>query len=291
MQLSVVIPTYNRPTYARDTVYRLLPQLEAVGAECIVVDQSDNEMAKRLHADLRPLRCVRVLRLEEPSLAGARNLGIQQARGSVLLFLDDDIVPGPELLAAHLAAYRDETIGCVAGRIIEAVPGRNRNTHRVGSWVTWLGRVYRNFDHEGRAEVCAPAGGNMSFSARALADTGPFDTNYSGNAALEETDYGYRLRRAGYRIVFEPAASLLHLAAPAGGCRISDVLAMERSNFRNLTRFYLRHKGWIPFPLFLAANTVVFVKRTRRHCGVLRAIRGYFAAVGQGIESHIRGPL
>jgi GT2 family glycosyltransferase len=286
--ISVVIPTYNRHQHVLDTVRVLRAEAALVGGEVIVVDQSDDGSADATRDALAGMPEVRYLRHSPPSLPEARNIGIERSRGAVVLFVDDDVVPTERLLRAHLAAHAEPGVGCVAGRVVEAIAGRNRNTDRAGTRVDWLGRVYRHYDHPLPADVDAPPGGNMSFSRAALDRVGGFDREYLGNAALEETDFGFRVAAAGFRIRYVPDAELLHLAAPAGGCRVIEPLARERSNFRNLSRFYRKHKPVALFPLFVVANAAVFLKRTWGVRSLPSLVLTYLGAVRDGFRS-LRG--
>ena len=283
--ISVVIPTYNRHAHLLDTVRALHAEAVLVGAEVIVVDQSDDGSADDTRDSLAAVSGVTYVRHSPPSLPVARNIGIERSTGAVVFFIDDDVVPTARLLRAHIEAYREEGVGCVAGRVVEAIAGRNRNTDRAGTRVDWLGRVYRHYDAPEPSDVDAPPGGNMSFSRAALERVGGFDREYLGNAALEETDFGFRVAAAGFRIRYVPEAELLHLAAPAGGCRVIDRLARERSNFRNLARFFRKHKPRILFPLFVIANAAVFLKRTWGVRPLPSLVRTYLGAVREGFRS------
>lgn len=284
-RVSVVIPTFNRPEHVLDTVRRLHPQLRRFGAECIVVDQSEAPLDATVRDGLAELPGARYVRVETPSLPNARNVGAARARGNVVLFLDDDVVPGEGLLEAHLACYASPGVGGVAGRIIEAHAGRNRNTARIGTRVNWVGRVYRNYDGQEPMPVDAPPGGNMSFSRDALLAVGGFDSEYVGTAALEETDFGFRVRAHGFRILFAPEAVLVHLAAPAGGCRVTDPVEREMSNFRNLTRFFFKHKTRMVFPAFVLVNALVFLKRMHGVVPLRVAVARYAQAIASGVAS------
>ncbi len=104
--LSVVIPTYNR----KDILQRTLEGLAAQSAwadidEILVIDDGSTDGTNRLVADYT--RCSRVpvrsFRQSNLGQAAARNVGIREAQSSILLFLDDDIVPSPALVTEHLA--------------------------------------------------------------------------------------------------------------------------------------------------------------------------------------------
>jgi GT2 family glycosyltransferase len=121
MKLSVVIPTHNkRPLLARALAALAEQKLEGESWEVVVVDDGSSDGTARQLQEC-PLRQTGRLQVVAPGRnvgrAAARNLGWRAARGELILFLDDDIIAPPGLLAAHLALLRGRpgtsTIGCV----------------------------------------------------------------------------------------------------------------------------------------------------------------------------------
>ncbi|MDE3188113.1 MAG: glycosyltransferase family 2 protein [Acidobacteriota bacterium] len=106
MDISVIIPTFNRREIVRRTVETLIAQtLPADRYELIVViDGSTDGTAAMLRA-LRPACRLRVIEQENRGLAGARNSGFRAAETGLVLFLDDDMLCAPGLIAAHVAAH------------------------------------------------------------------------------------------------------------------------------------------------------------------------------------------
>jgi len=82
---------------------------------------------------------IRWLRRPRPSITGAMNAGLLAARGEYVLYLDDDVVPKADLVAAHLAAHHanhlDARVEIVAGQVFQ--PGEvctsTRTTSTPGS--------------------------------------------------------------------------------------------------------------------------------------------------------------
>lgn len=92
LQLSVIIPTRQRPGSLLRCLLALGRSLEGLAAEVIVVD--DGTTPPLRIADLQvPDVLINLLTGAGHGPAAARNLGIAAARGSVLLFTDDDVVP------------------------------------------------------------------------------------------------------------------------------------------------------------------------------------------------------
>jgi GT2 family glycosyltransferase len=211
----VVIPTYQRETVLCQTIELLLRQ-DYPNYEIIVVDQSKAHLAettRRLH-DYGNV--IRYLQIARPSLPRARNVGAQVAKGEIILYVDDDIVPSSSLVRNHAAIYNNPIIGCVAGQVVPP-DGAEVDTSAVGTIVPPM-RITRNFNARTGAFVAHAPGGNMSIRRDALRTAGLFDPAFGGTSIREETDLCLRIRACGYKIWFEPSASLQHLAVFSGGC-------------------------------------------------------------------------
>jgi GT2 family glycosyltransferase len=106
MNISVVVPTYNRREIVSRTLNTLFAQsLPAADFEIIaVVDGSTDGTANALRKLTPPCR-LRVIEQENRGLAGARNTGYRAAETDLVLFLDDDMLCDPELVAAHVRAH------------------------------------------------------------------------------------------------------------------------------------------------------------------------------------------
>ena len=120
--ISIVIPTFDRGDVLLDTV-RALFALRDRADEVLIIDQTPQppaSVAKQLQ-NWEKAGAVRWLRLDRPSIPRAMNVGLQSAASEIVLFLDDDIVPGPRLVAAHRAA---QPITLVLGRrLLRLRPG------------------------------------------------------------------------------------------------------------------------------------------------------------------------
>jgi cellulose synthase/poly-beta-1,6-N-acetylglucosamine synthase-like glycosyltransferase len=140
-----------------------------------------------------------------------RNLGLREAAGEIVVFLDDDCVPARDLVGRYrelLADAPPRTVFC--GEVefpaewvarSNYVRFRDENHFRFGS-----PRHPRPKDLDFRQIVTM----NMGLrKAEVLAAVGEFDERFVGYG-LEDVEYGWRLQRAGFRIA--PCnARILHL--------------------------------------------------------------------------------
>lgn len=237
--VSVIIPTYKRSWFLKRTLEQVLRQSYA-SYEVIVIDQTDVHPPEIVEF-LASIRArIRYLRTETASGTRAKNMGMNIARGEVILCLDDDVdLPG-DFISNHVRNYDSEGVSAVAGRIISSRSRRRREPRRCGV-VTWYGHVISNFHATRRRSVSHGGGGNLSFLRTQALRCGGFDEQFAGSQLREETDFCLRyLKSGGGRMVFEPEAVVFHHAAPSGGCRVSDQAA-DPLTYANELYFWLKH--------------------------------------------------
>ena len=108
MEISVVVPTYNRCRIVLRTLETLFAQTVSPSRFelVVVVDGSTDDTAVALKK-LHPACGFQIIEQENRGLAGARNSGYKTAQSELILFLDDDMLCDPELLEAHLDAHKE----------------------------------------------------------------------------------------------------------------------------------------------------------------------------------------
>ena len=245
VSVSVIVPTYRREAPLRRCLAGILAQAHP-SFELIVVDQSpDHEPDTWTLLRALPPHA-RHVRLAQPSVTAACNVGVRLARAPVAVFLDDDVeIDDRDVLARHARHYADPTIGAVSGRTVH--PG-GRHTRPVpalrGGPLDFLDV---NFDHERTMDVPTTCAANMSVRRSLVEPLGGFDERYTANAFRWETDFSVRLIRAGYRIRYDPEASVVHHFATPGGCENGHLLGRTAAShawyapfFRNNVYFALK---------------------------------------------------
>jgi len=210
-KLSVVIPTHNRPGTLRNTLAALEGQtLGADAYEILVVDDGSAEANRREVQALRNTYDFELIEKDQGGLASARNLGADRARGKILLFLDDDVIPVPESLEQHLASHDAET-GTVA--VVGALPFPPHVRLDAFLWYIERSGHYDLYKHpdkypEGKPPM-PPMNGNSSISRELFFEIGKYDEKYRQYGS-EDLELGYRLARAGVRFVYNPRAVGYH---------------------------------------------------------------------------------
>ncbi len=209
--VSVVIPTFNRLDQLRRTLEGLAAQSGLSDAPQVVVvsDGSTDGTDEFLASPGVPLPVTAVRQVNQGP-AAARNHGVGVATGDIIVFLDDDVVPAPDLIAAHLrhhaAAGDDGSV--VIGPMVtpDGTP--------LSPWVRWeQDMLYKQYDAMDRGEYGATARqfytANASVYRRQLLDAGGFDESFR---RAEDVELAYRLADRGLRFTFARDAVVWHHA-------------------------------------------------------------------------------
>jgi GT2 family glycosyltransferase len=212
---SVVVVTYERPTFVRRCLEQLLAQT-VQPIEIIVVDSSTSDDTARLVGEEFPSVDYAVCTAGVGATATARNIGYHRASGDVLAFVDDDAFAEPDWLEHLLPFFDDPSVGGVGGRQIRRQPGELEEGRDAIGLLLPDGTMTGNFaaDPGHPVDVDHLLGANMSFRRTAIEKLGGIRDGYSGTCIREETDISFRVTGAGYRLVYTPDAVVEHVAGP-----------------------------------------------------------------------------
>lgn len=219
--ISVVIPTYNREEVLVQTIDDLL-KLQHQALEILVIDQSQHhtEMVDKTLKTLQRSGSIKWIKLNQPSIPNAMNVGALSANGEVVLFLDDDIRLRSELIVEHARRYlKNDNINAVAGQVIQSWEQELTIKESAINDINSHDPDAFQFNSSIATATYRFMGGNVSFIRKDLLSIGGFDTNFTKVAYRFEAETAERFLCAGHNIAFEPKASLQHLKVETGGTR------------------------------------------------------------------------
>jgi GT2 family glycosyltransferase len=207
MDISVVIPTWNRRQMLAKVLDALETQKDAPEFEVIIVSDGATDGTAEM---MRPRTGIRFAEQENAGPGAARNRGVSMARGSIVVFLGDDTVPEPRFLAEHRRIHYesgdDPLIACVG------YTGWPRG-ERVTSFMHYINDYGLQFGYKMiRQGEIVPFNffytSNLSLS-RELLVRHPFDTTFP-SAAWEDIELAYRLDHEGLKLRYNARAITRH---------------------------------------------------------------------------------
>lgn len=202
--LSIVVPTRGRPETLRRTIAALGAQTEQGFETIVVVDGADQEPPR--------FAGVRVIQQDHAGPGAARNRGVDASDRPLILFLGDDMIPRPELVARHLAVHRSEP-AVEVGALGRIAWHPDLAGNRLRRWLDWSSALFE-YDQlngqEGR-DVGWPRfySSNVSLKRELFLAAGRFDPDFVFD--YEDLDLAWRLGRRGLRLLYEAGALVEHL--------------------------------------------------------------------------------
>lgn len=214
VELAVVIPTHQR----RDLLVRVLAALAAqtLARERFTVtvvcdgchDGSADAARQAVAADGEAAGLnLRVLEQANAGAASARNRGAGDSDAGLLLFLDDDMIAQPDLLAVHLEQHRRRRGTIVIGHL--PVHPDSPPSYLTRGLARWVDRRHQLLSRPGApVPVDEVLTGQMSMAWRTFRQLGGFDTRFTAGGTFggEDIELGWRARDRGVAVVYQPLA-------------------------------------------------------------------------------------
>jgi peptidoglycan/xylan/chitin deacetylase (PgdA/CDA1 family)/GT2 family glycosyltransferase len=235
-ELSVVIPTRRRPRLLRACLESLFVQTEPLDhfEVVVVLDGIDRETVEMLDRIQPPFE-LRVFMQEQAGASAARNHGAREARADRCLFLDDDVVADPQLIAEHLRMQRGPSVIAI-GRIDKNLPSRAPRWARLRA-VAWHGHFDRLAERTPTFNDCY--GGNLCVPRDAFLAVGGFAVDIEVG---HDVELAYRLEQEGLAIVYVPTAVVTEDDRETLRHFVADARRRGRANWQ----FYERHPELLP---------------------------------------------
>ena len=296
IEVSVIIPTRNRSPFLRRCLESLTTQTAAADSfEVIVVDNGSTDDTKQVVDSYRSrLPQLRYVEEKVPGLHRGRNRGCLEARGSILLYGDDDIRALPTWVDAIRRAFRNPDVALATGKSIpefEVLPPSwvERLWSRSGD-DRWLG-CYSVVDLGDEPKEISPNlvwGCNFAVRAGILRaangfppDGMPSDLSlFRGDG---ETAVSRHVERSGGRAFYDPLASVYHWVSAS---RMTAEYLEKRSYLQGISDSYstIRKRGGVSFwdvPMIVLREWVQLSRAVWRPWG-----RRLWRAYWKGFRTH-----
>jgi glycosyltransferase involved in cell wall biosynthesis len=288
--VSVVIPTYNRPSALKDALCGMIAN-QAGDFEVLVMDQSTSDDTKLIVESFADPRFV-YHKMTRRGACPARNLGGALARADIVAFTDDDCVPESDWISKIKQAFaEDAELQFIFGKL-EAPPSDGRN----GGYPSFEPEKMLAQGKSGWRIAMVAAGANMSCRKSFLRQLGGFDELLGPNVPgvkSNDASISYKVWRSGMKWVARGDISVLHLHGFRESTSLWDLLTgysygsgvnyarfVRRGDARALGLFLLEQMDLVRPPL-----SRLF--RLRRPTDIQYYVRHFFAL----LQGFFRGLL
>lgn len=244
MFFSVVIPTYNRLPILQKCLKALERQQLAhsshqdalvSGYEIVLVDDGSTDgTLEWLQENAVEFPHVRSLTQDHAGPSAARNLGVRQANGDFVIFIDSDLVVTENFLQAHADALMQGQQAYGSDRVFTY--GRVINTCNFDNPTA---EPYKITDFS----AAYFATGNVAIARHWLEKAGLFDTRFQ-LYGWEDLELGVRLKHLGLKLIKCPAAVGYHWHPPFTLEQIPRLIDKEIQRGRMGVLFYQKHPCW-----------------------------------------------
>lgn len=244
--ISVIITNYNGRKHLKECLGSL-ERIEYGNYEIILVDNASTDGSAEFAKTILPT--IKVIPLHKNyGFAEGCNIGVQEAKGEFIVFLNNDTRVDSEWLSELVNAtkiYGENNI--YSSKVLFYDPPHNINT--IGGLITPMGSgLDINFGKPDVEEfnqvryIGSPSGCSMLLKRSVFQGMGGFDKDYF--AFLEDVDFGWRCWLAGYKTYYIPTSVVYHKYGSTGGKRESPfrVFNIQKNHLSNMLKnFSLRN--------------------------------------------------
>lgn len=218
-QVSIVIPVYNKLHLTVECLRSIQTQVsELVSYEVIVVDNGSSDKSR----SLKKVRGLVYVRNENnEGFVGGCNIGAKHARGTYVVFLNNDALVTPDWLEHLVLTLKSSpAVGMVGSKILYP-DGRLQEAGGI-IFSDGSGNNYGKNDHPDRhqynyvREVDYCSGASIIIAKQLFDQLGGFDELYAP-AYYEDTDLAFRVRQAGLKVLYQPLSVIYHIEGGTAG--------------------------------------------------------------------------
>lgn len=199
MTTSVVIPVYNGVKYLKDN----LPSVTKLGVdEIILVDDASTDGSAEFIAKNYP----KIKLISHPNnlrFPISVNDGFANAMGDIVFLLNQDLKPNKDLLKNTLLHFKDPKVGAVTFN-------ENGRSWADGKWIAGMLEFTNGKLDDHLHDSLWPSGGSSAIRRDLWNMLGGFDTIFTPGY-YEDLDFGLRLHKAGYKVIWDPKCQVDHL--------------------------------------------------------------------------------
>lgn len=223
VEISIVIPVFNQFRFTQGCLASLQEHQGTERFEIIVVDDCSTDDTAAI---VSRIPGVVYLRNEMNSgFIASCNRGAEKARGKYLVFLNNDTLVRDGWLMALTDTFAEDPYAGIVGSKLIYPDGLLQEAGGI-IWRDASGWNYGKFDDPAKPEYnslrevdyCSAAA--LMIPKSLFQSVGGFDPRYAP-AYYEDTDLSFKVRRAGYKVLYQPLSEVIHYEGATGGTDIT----------------------------------------------------------------------
>lgn len=260
--VSIVVATYNGESYITNCIKSLLMQSYPRERReiIVVVDPKTSDHTAQIVSEFP----VTVLLGPQGGPAACRNEGLENTKGEIVAFIDDDSVADKYWLENLISHFPDPEIAGVGGKPVDPHEGVFHEYNRIIGGLLADDPVEAQEDGKiyiSKENYITLPTANICYLKKVFKDVGGFDTRFK-RAAAEDRDLLWKILKKDYKLVYDPTAITYHYGIPSTFrtlVRKTYVMGQER------IQFYKKHPD--------------FLKRVKTHKTVKRTLVQFFSLI------------
>ncbi len=242
--LSIIIPVYNQILYTYNCLRSIAKTLdETLPFEVIVVDDHSQDKTQAILAQVSGIQVI--YNSENLGFIGSCNRGAEQAKGQYIVFLNNDTVVLPKCFQEMLQTFKTVPQTGLVGVKLLYPHGKLQEAGGI-VWQDGAAWNYGRNDHPNKPEYCYTrevdycSGACIMLPKLLFEQLGRFDSIYQP-AYYEDTDLAFKVRQAGYKVIYQPLAQVVHFEGISSGTDVNQ--GVKQYQIVNSNKFYQRWSG------------------------------------------------
>ncbi|MBN2436977.1 MAG: glycosyltransferase family 2 protein [Deltaproteobacteria bacterium] len=302
MDLSIIVVNWNTRELLRKCLDSIETTVRRLSYEIIVVDNASTDGSAAMLRECFP-RVRLIANLENRGFGTANNQTFRVMAGRYALLLNSDAVLTGNAVSELFACMENHPGAAMAcGQLLNPDGSRQNSIAAFPSLFTLMTNTplleylfprrfpSKRYSHAGPIEVDSGIGACLLVRKEAMDAVGLFDERY--HFFFEETDWAYRMRRAGWKILHVPTAFIYHLQGQSIGRNLYSRIAFYRSRYQ----FF---RKWRSRPYYIVICIVILLRLVLDWLltsvgmlltlGLRRELRDKWAVYGRLLVWHLRG--
>lgn len=212
--ISIVICTYNRNPLLEKCIESVINQNFSDDYEILIIDNHPSEIAYSVFEKFSFNNKLRYFSEKKVGLSYARNRGIIESKGDIIVFIDDDAIADKEWLKNLIEVHRTTNAAIVGGKIepIAEIPFPHWFYKELCTYIAVLD--YSQVVKKMEGKNINPYGCNFSAKKEIFSKVGLFRTSLGrkGNSLIsnEDTDFFEKVKEFNFSIYYTPFAIVKH---------------------------------------------------------------------------------